>query len=212
MDKEITENRKNEEKKMNAGADEMLKSDPSQAFAGLPIGLLICQPIIEAAKGQAALCQVYLDTLFTLAYEDPKDPTKGCKTVPFTFDRLIIDKTTGQETTKEMTLNVPLISLVTIPAFTMDEVIVDFNMEISETSVDTSSSTSSISTTESMNWWGCGASITGSVSANSSHTRSTDNSAKYAIHARAVQQQPSEGMAKLTALFAESIKPKEIGK
>ncbi len=184
-------------------------NDTAEAFAGLPLGLLVCQPILEVAKGQLALCRVYIDQLLELAYNDPNDPEKGTRTISFTFDRLIIDKVTGKETTKTMTLNVPLISLVPMPAFTMDETTVDFNMEVKESTVDTSDSSSSFSTTESFNFWGVSASITGNVSANNSHTRSTDNTAKYTIHARAVQQPPTEGMAKLTSLFASSIEPYE---
>ena len=30
--------------------------DTAKKFAGLPIGLLICQPLLEAAKGQLAMC------------------------------------------------------------------------------------------------------------------------------------------------------------
>lgn len=187
----------------------ILKDDIAQQFAGLPMGLLICQPILEAAKGQMALCQVYIETLMTLAYLDPSDPSKGCRTLPFTFDRLIIDKVTGKEDVKTMTVNAPLISLVPLPAFTMDEVTVDFSMQVSEATVDTSSQSSSVTTTESMNFWGFNSSITGTVSSDRSHTRNTDNSAKYQIHARAVQQPPSEGMAKLTSLFAESMQPIE---
>ena len=48
----------------------ILKDDASQSFAGLPIGLLICQPILEVAKGQAALCQVYIQTIYQLAFVD----------------------------------------------------------------------------------------------------------------------------------------------
>ena len=160
-------------------------NDVTEAFAGLPLGLLVCQPILEVAKGQLALCRVYIDQLLELAYVDPSDTSKGTRTISFTFDRLIIDKVTGKETTKTMTLNVPLISLVP------------------------NDSSSSLSATESFNFWGCSASITGNVSANNSHTRSTDSTAKYTIHARAVQQPPTEGMAKLTSLFASSIEPYE---
>lgn len=189
-----------------------VKNDPAEKFAGLPIGLLICQPILEAAKGQLALCQVYINTLMTLAYTDPADPSKGCRTLPFTFDRLIIDKVTGQEDVKTMTLNAPLISLVPLPSFAMDELTIDFSMQVSEATVDTSHDTTSASTTENMNFWGFKSSITGSVTSDRSHTRTTDNSAKYEIHARAVQQPPSEGMAKLTSLFAESMQPIEKSK
>lgn len=184
----------------------VLQDDTSQKFAGLPLGLLICQPILEAAKGQAALCQVYIQTIYQLAFVDG-DPEKGTKTVTFSFKRLIIDQKTGQETTKDMAVEVPLISLVPLPAFTMDEATVDFSMEVHEQTVDSSNNTESVSNTDSFNFWGCSASITGSVAATTSHTRTTDNTSKYIIHARAVQQPPSEGMAKLTSLFAASMEP-----
>lgn len=47
--------------------------DAAKEFSGLPLGQLICAPIIEVAKGQAALCTVYLDYLFKLAYKNGKD-------------------------------------------------------------------------------------------------------------------------------------------
>lgn len=191
---------------MSESQNTPLRDSAVQQFAGLPLGLLLCQPILEAAKGQAALCQVYLETVYQLAFVDG-DPTKGTKTVTFTFDRLIIDQKTGEESTKQMTLNAPLISLVPLPAFVMDEATVDFSMEVHEQSVDTSEQNTAASTNSSFNLWGCSASITGSVAATTSHTRSTDNTAKYIIHARAVQQAPSEGMAKLTSLFAASMEP-----
>lgn len=187
----------------------------AKQFAGLPLGLLICQPIIEAAKAQLALCQVYINTLFEMAFENPeeKDADKRTtRTIKFTFDRLILDKETGEQTTKTMMLNVPLLSLVPLPAFTMDEITVDFDMEVKDSSIDTDKSHSDFGSTENFSFWGCSASITGNISADSSHTRQTDNSAKYSIHARAVQQPPSEGMAKLTALFAQSMEPIEMKK
>lgn len=49
----------------------------SDNFTGLPIGLLICQPLIEVARGQAELCNVYLDQLFRLAFKTMPDLTKA---------------------------------------------------------------------------------------------------------------------------------------
>lgn len=47
-------------------------ADIASKFSGLPLGLLICTPIIEVAKGQAELCNVYLNYVFKLAYKDGK--------------------------------------------------------------------------------------------------------------------------------------------
>lgn len=45
------------------------------------------------------------------------------------------------------------------------------------------------------------------IISDSEHRRQTDSSATYKIHARAIQQPPSEGMAKLTSLFAQAMEP-----
>lgn len=62
-------------------------------FTGLPIGLLICQPIIEVAKGQAELCNVYLDQLFRLAFKTMPDLTKDeaveARTIKFKLNRTV---------------------------------------------------------------------------------------------------------------------------
>ena len=41
-----------------------------RSFATLPMGQLICGPIIAVAQGQSELCRVYLDYLFELAFRE----------------------------------------------------------------------------------------------------------------------------------------------
>ena len=82
-------------------------ADVSQ-FAGLPLGQLIAQPIIEVAKGQAALCNVYLSYLYKLAYEKGK---VGGKTNVLTFNlnRPVVDKS-GATKTQSVKVEAPLLS------------------------------------------------------------------------------------------------------
>lgn len=88
-------------------------ADVSQ-FAGLPMGQLIAQPIIEVAKGQAALCNVYLSYLYKLAYEKGK---VGGKTNVLTFNlnRPVVDKS-GNTKTQSVKVEAPLLSLVPGPS------------------------------------------------------------------------------------------------
>ena len=54
-----------EKNEMMTAQDGKELKDPKEvvsAFTDLPMGLLICQPFLEIAKGQAALCDVYLET------------------------------------------------------------------------------------------------------------------------------------------------------
>ena len=53
----------------------------ADAFVGLPIETLILDPLLSAAKGQAALAQVTLDFVEALAFEesDGKDNYRKAK-------------------------------------------------------------------------------------------------------------------------------------
>lgn len=184
-------------------ADEITKS-----FECLPIGQLICAPIVAVAEGQAELCRVYLDNLFRLAFKDKEH--KEINSINFTLQRLIVDET-GDAKTQDITVSAPLLSLVPVPAFTMDEATVRFSMEIKEVNTQKNDSSSEVNTDAGFSKWGFHANISGKVTTSSSNTRTSDHSAKYDIFARAVQQPPSEGMAKLTSIFASVIEPIEAG-
>lgn len=177
----------------------------AEQFAGLPLGQLIAQPLVEVAKGQAELCEVYLSYLFKMAYKDGK---KGGDTniLSFTLNRQIVSET-GDSKLQPIEIQAPLLSLVPVPAFIMDEATVRFNMEVTEQTLSKNTGTEEVTTEFGTSFWGCHANITGKVSASQENTRKTDNSAKYEIYARAVQQAPSEGMAKLTSIFASVIEP-----
>lgn len=183
-------------------------------FAGLPIGLLIAQPIIEVAKGQAELCNVYLDQLFKLAFKTmPKDDGSAVqtRTIKFTLNRPVVDKDSGKTTVQAMEVEAPLIALVPIPAFTMEEATVRFNMEVKDSVAEKTTSSEETEFESSFGAWGFSASISGKVAASKENTRQSDQSAKYEIYARAIQQPPAEGMAKLSTIFASAIEPITAG-
>jgi hypothetical protein len=176
-------------------------------FNSVPIETLICSPILAVAKGQQALIQVYLDTVNKLAFkpDDQGALTDETNILSMNVTRSTVDQT-GAVIPKNFTIEAPLIAMVPIPALTMDEITVDFNMEVSahEETDDKSSSEGSFEAKYSAPF-GFSGSVSGKVSSDSEHKRSSDSSATYTIHARAVQQPPSEGMAKLTALMAHGM-------
>lgn len=176
-------------------------------LVGLPLGLLISQPIIEVAKGQAELCQVYLDTLFQLAFTQGKEggaPTT--KVITFTLNRPVVGED-GETKLVSCEIQAPLLALVPLPALTMDEATVRFSMEVKSQEVEKDTTSTEAGGSASYSAWGFKAQISGKVSTDREHTRSTDKSAKYEIYAHAVQQEPAEGMAKLSSIFASVIEP-----
>ena len=203
MEKSVTSKNVPEEQKKEILQDE--KGVQVSQFAGLPIESLICGPILAAARGQQELTALYIDGVKKLAYED--ESAKKTNQIEFQYERPIIgaDK---KVTVQKCKVEAPLISLVPVPAFTMDELTVDFDMEVKSTELQDDKSHKDASSTVKYNsWFGLDASITGNISSDSEHKRQTDSSATYKIHARAVQQPPSEGMAKLTSLMAQAMEP-----
>lgn len=184
-------------------ADEITKS-----FECLPIDQLICTPIVAVAEGQAELCRVYLENLFRLAFKD-KD-RKEINSIDFNLQRMIVNEN-GEAKAQDIKVTAPLLSLVPVPAFTMDEATVRFTMEIKEINTQKNEATGEIKTEAGVSGWGFHAKISGKVTSSSTNTRTSDHSAKYEIFARAVQQPPAEGMAKLTSIFASVIEPIQSG-
>ena len=186
--------------------------NPITDFTRIPMGLLISQPIIETAKGQAELCNVYLDQLFRLAFEkdkegtDKNNPTYKAKVIKFTVNRTVLDES-GQTKQLPMQVEAPLLSLVPVPAFTMDEANVHFTMEVKENVMTKLEEKEDSGFELGYSAWGAQLNVHGYVSTTRENTRTTDKTAKYEISARAIQQPPAEGMAKLTSLLASIVEP-----
>ena len=204
----------------------------ADAFVGLPIESLILDPLLSAAKGQAALAQVTLDFVDSLAFEesDGKDNSRKAKLLDIDLDRLA-NKPDGTMTNLSQKVQMPLLPLVTIPNFSLDTMEIDFMMEV-KTSESSSTTDSSESTSESSTSVGAEASVefgfwgvsgkastsvnsstksTGTVSSSKDTQRSSDQSAKYQINVKAKQNEPAEGMAKFNQILASMIEPINVG-
>lgn len=202
------------------GADGDSKS-VTNSFVGLPLETLIGSPFLAAAKAQQELAATYVETVWDLAYGkegsgkehkiDGGDSNR-VNTLNLTIERPIVLED-GSVTKKEFSVNAPILSLVPVPAFTMDEVVVDFNMEVKNSEVSTEHNNAGVeSSLNYKSFWGLSANIKGSVTSDSEHKRETDTSATYKIHARAVQQPPAAGMNKLTDLLTQAMEPIVVSK
>lgn len=189
--------------------------DVASSFAGLPIESLIGGPFLAAAKVQQQLAATYVDTVMKLAYREKKGQSgdkseQETNILSFEVPRPVISEKDGKTSVdvENMQINAPLLALVQIPSFQMDEVTVDFDMEVKTSDMKSDETKEDVSSTVNFkSWFGLNASITGNVSSDSVHKRESDSSATYKIHARAIQQPPSEGMAKLTSLLTQAMEP-----
>lgn len=201
------ESAENENPDMKEGNDQ---TSIANSFVGLPLEALIAKPFIAAARSQQELTSIYVDTVMGLAYDKNESQSKKVNTLTIEANRPVINKD-GTISSEPVKVEAPLLSLVPIPALTMDEVVVDFDMEVKANSTSENKSHAEAATKLGYkSWFGVNAEITGNITSDSTHKRTTDSSATYTIHARAVQQPQTEGMAKLNSILSGLMEPIDL--
>ncbi|RHU30331.1 DUF2589 domain-containing protein [Parabacteroides sp. TM07-1AC] len=164
-------------------------------FKGLPMRELIGGPLFAAAEAQEKLAAIALDYYNKIAfYGEGEEGTKGdTRILKFKLNRPV--EQDGAIKPMEQTVEAPFIGLVPIPSLLIDRVDIDFQMEVTETNSEKSTSSADVSTNIQPN---------GSSREN---TRSTNQTAKYQVHVSASQQRQTEGLSKLMDIMASCIEP-----
>lgn len=180
----------------------------TEAFKGLPMRDLIGAPLFAAAEAQEKLASIAWDYYQRIAYDTDKDGKTTSKTrvLEFELERPVVqDGVVGQ--TLNQTVKAPFIGLVPIPSLLIDNVDVDFQMEVTDTNTSTSNESTEASTDISSRWFGVNVQVSGKVTTSRENTRSTNQTAKYQVHVSARQQPPTEGLSKLMDIMASCIEP-----
>jgi len=206
----------------------------AQAFTGLPMGSLIGGPLQSAAKANAqmALTQVtfMIDTCFQ------KTTVGTGKNATYTYEpimvtlvvtRPIIDTSTTTKDkvatkTAKSTIDIPFLTLIPLNSLAVDNVAVDFTMEVqssysSDTSQKSTESTSaSGSFSAKIDYLFVDVAIKGSVSHTSSTTNSSDshykksNSATYNVSVHAAQLPLPTGVPVIIQALTSNLSPIEV--
>lgn len=175
-------------------------------FSGLPIAELIAAPLTAACDSQKRLAQSAFEFMTEIGYVDAK--SQAPRLLSFDLERPV----EGASNTQKVRVNAPFLGLVPLPSLLIDDVQVDFQMEVTATDTTTDKRSSSLDTTVNSTFkFGCFAkgsvNVNGKVSSSRENTRSTNQTAKYQVHVSARQQQPTEGLSKLMDIMASCIEP-----
>lgn len=193
------------------GNEPTLKENPADKFRGLPMRDLIGGPLIAAAEAQEKLASTAWDFYQRIAFETDNSgkPTDQTRLLKFKLNRPVVeDGVVGKVV--EQTVEAPFIGLVPIPSLLIDRIDVDFQMEVTDTNTEQSSSTAEASTNISAKWFAAKVEVAGKVSSARENTRSTNQTAKYQVHVTASQQPQTEGLSKLMDIMAACIEPVSI--
>ncbi len=179
-------------------------------FTGLPIAELIAAPLTAACDSQKRLAQSAFEFMTEIGYSDVEKQTP--RMLSFQLERPV----EGAMQPQRIGVNAPFLGLVPLPALLIDDVQIDFQMEVTTTETTTDKSAKEASTTANASFrFGCfgsgSVSVNGKVSSSRENTRSTNQTAKYQVHVSARQQQPTEGMSRLMDIMAACIEPLKLG-
>lgn len=177
-----------------------------KSFSGLPIAELIAAPLTAACDSQKKLAQSAFEFMTEIGYSDPS--SQKPRLLEFNLQRPVV----GSTDTQNIRVQAPFLGLVPLPSLLIDDVQIDFQMEVTSTETSKESSGSEVSTNASSSFkFGCFASgsvnVTGKVTSSRENTRSTNQTAKYQVHVSARQQDPTEGLSKLMDIMASCIEP-----
>lgn len=177
----------------------------SDQFKGLDMKNLIGGPLTAAADASLALANSTASFINTVGF----DENGKTRTVKFGYQQKS-QNPDGTMNDDEMNVDIPLLAITPIPNLQIDNVDVLFDMEVKETSKTESSNDLSASGSATVGFLGFKMSVSGSVSAHETNTRSSDNSAKYHVEVTASNYGTPEGLARVLDMMAASISPSLI--
>lgn len=218
----------------------MALENMAASFSGLPMGDLIGGPLNASCDAQVRLAMATVNFIQAVGFESAAGQQGELKprTAAFKFKRPVIvnpavppvpaeknpDGTEkspakpGQDAVihmEEVELNVPVLAIVRVPALSITQVDITFDMEVkssesSKSSVDTSASVEA-QAKFGFGLWGGSVTIKGSVAAHKENTRTSDNSAKYHVEVHAKDAGMPEGLSRVLDMLQQSIAPSKIG-
>ena len=173
----------------------------ADSFKGLPMRELIAAPLIAAAEAQQELARTAWNFYKQIAFD------KDGKTRSLEFDVQRPIEQGGQMKLMNQKVTAPFLGLVPIPSLLIDNVDVDFQMEVTNTENIKSTTNAEVDSKIEGKYWFVSAEISGKVSTSRENTRSTNQTGKYQVHVSASQQPQTEGLSKLMDIMASCIEP-----
>lgn len=178
----------------------------AEQFAGLDMENLIGGPLSAAANASSQLANSTAEFINRVGF----DRDGKVRTVAFAYQKRSMNDD-GTSNLDEMKVDVPMLAIVPIPNLQVDEVNILFDMEVKQSEKSEKSMDLGASVTGTLNLGIVKVSVTGNISAHSSNTRSSDNSAKYHVDVRATNHGTPEGLARVLDMMAANVAPMLVG-
>ena len=174
------------------------KDNDGNKFVGIPIEELVAAPLVAVSDSQKRLAQSAFEFMQEIGFNEEGKT----RMVEFNLQKPIEGSTTPQD----ITVQAPFIGLVPLPNLLIDDVQVDFQMEVTATETSTEkSSTEGCSSTNCFGGWSVN--VGGKVSSSRENTRSTNQTARYQVDESNRQQRQTDGHSKMMDIMDSCVEP-----
>ena len=187
--------------------------DMSDQFKGLPMADLIGGPLTAVCEAQADLAKSTEKYIREIGLQEiGDDPHKELKTrqVDFHFNKPVPSPDGTNITQAKIDISVPLLALVPVPALMIQDVEIEFNMEVKSSAKSKTEDKVEAGGSASVGFGPFSATMHGSVSSHNQQTRASDNSAKYNVKISAKQSDTPEGLHRVLDMLRDTIAPSKI--
>lgn len=108
----------------------MPNPDFTAELATIPYEHVIGEPLRAAVEANASASQTAAEYIMKLGFTDPVVGNQEPVMVDFTYTKQVIDDVSGDEVSEEHVMSVPLLLLLHIPYFEVENVTIDFNVKL----------------------------------------------------------------------------------
>jgi hypothetical protein len=165
----------------------------------LPMDQMIAGPLKAMISAQTQAAKSYADFLMQVCIQNGK-----AVAVQFDYDETLVDESGVSKGVMQKTMRIPLLAAIVHPIIAIEEGTIDFEMEITQSEKEASSTEASGEMQAKFGWGPISVSISGRVSHKSEQTRSTDTRAKYSIHTQVKRQSPPEALMRVIDFLTEA--------
>lgn len=108
----------------------MPNPDFTAELASIPYEHVIGEPLRAAVEANASASQTAAEYIMELGFTEPIVGNQKPVMVDFSYSKQVIDDVSGDEVTEDHVMSVPLLLLLHIPYFEVENVTIDFNVKL----------------------------------------------------------------------------------
>jgi Protein of unknown function (DUF2589) len=176
-----------------------------QELNSLDFSVYIGGPLQAAVQAQTAASMAQVQFIKEVGFEEDTNGDLKLRYVDFTYEKLVANPNTGAIEPTNVTIKVPFLTMLTLPALRIDEVIIDFNAKLTSTETANVSSEFTGSASLGIKFKVVNFKASASYKRTSSRGSATERTYNLGVKVTAVNDELPAGLDRILTLLENSI-------